>query len=378
MSNSNTKTTSIICYALMGLALALSLSGNYFYGERMAMTNEGSKWQGAAALYIDFAFAALAIVFGVLCARKKRLLATAVGFAVFVFGVVSAYSLIGFQASERINKTRTESISATAKQVAVDKRNDLMAGAYERNLSWLREQVKTASTPTEKREARRALNEALRSIPDLDVAPIQAAMPDPQATFLAELTGLDHDRLQQAIVAAMAILIVIGKGIFAALGGYLWPRASASVEVPARADLERSLVPEGAPKGRRRLQSAANDDDTDELASRVADTMDDLSKEQQQQQVRAYFYEALRPALDAPGIKATEMHKAYLAWAYAKGIEGDRVLNLNQFGRTCTALINRGLVPGLGRAPSGHAYYYKGWTFIEAAGDEEAPHAVAA
>ena len=94
-------------FILLGCAaLALSLSGNFIFGQRSAFTNEGQYWQGGMALFVDAMLAALSLFVGVLIAKKAYTSAVCMGLIACLFGLASAYSLIGLGLSERVNKSR--------------------------------------------------------------------------------------------------------------------------------------------------------------------------------------------------------------------------------------------------------------------------------
>jgi hypothetical protein len=366
---------SAACLLLTIGALALSLSGNYLFGGRMAMTEAGSHWNGGASLYVDLAFTALCGFLGVAIARRSTWkMRIFLGVMAVLFGAASLYSLIGFQGSERINKVRTEQLAVTTQKSAVDKRNAMAAGAYERNLSWLRSQVANAPTRAEKREANRMLAEATKNAPDMDVAQVSSAMSDPQATVFAEITTLPESWLQIGNVVVVCLLVVLGKGIFSGLFGYYLPRKAeaVAVEVP-----EIKMEPVAEPQRPRLVPTpeVIEDDKTDDLAAKLEDKVESFMDEIEHRNLRAFFSEAMRPASDSSGILASELHAAYADWAKARGISEKDIPTLAKFGRDCTKLMNAAFP--LYRKAGQRGMLYKGWK-MKSGEAREAPQARAA
>jgi hypothetical protein len=372
MARLESRGASNVCFALAAGALVLSLSGNYLFGGRMAMTDEGMKWNGGASLYIDLAFTALCALCGFMLARKAYLIGALLGVFIVVFGAVSVYSLVGFQASERINKARTGQLAMDTKASAARERTQRAYGAYERNLSWLRAQVASARTRSERRDANAALASALKDAPMVETPNITTAMSDPQAVVFSELTGKSQDWIQIALVFVTAFLVVVGKGIFSMLGGYLRPVEEKAAIVVEQTPAEAEPEPKPAISLRRRLRSIAptNVHIKSDVQERVATVVDDI----QRRDISAFFFGAMQPAPNAPRIIAGDLYRGYAQWAKSRGLE---VLTQNQFGRSCTALMESKSIPGLMRESTTQGSFYKGWEFVSSEA-EEAPQVKAA
>lgn len=358
------RATSVTSYLMAGLALALSLSGNYVFGHRMALTNEGQWWQGAAALYIDFAFVFLAACFAVLCVKKAWTLASIAAPLLFLFGAVSVYSLVCFQADERINKVRTAETNLEAQIQAVKDKNAMAFGAYERNLSWLRNRVATAPNKARRDEAKADLQKAVTEIPNVDVAEIKT-LATVSASVPSEITGIDKDKLQIAFVLVVSLLVVLGKGFFGAVGGYMWASAASTAPVATEEPTTKQALPE-APKPKLRPIPYIEDDSA-ELAARLGPDVERHIFNRKE--IQDFFSEELRPVPGAH-ITATDLYHRYAAYAVNNGHE---VPTQNQFGRDCGELIRARGVPNLDRVQKAKGVVYTGWELRAVGGEAEAP-----
>lgn len=381
-------------FFLLGLsAFALTASGNIRFGVSLGTSDAAQMWQGGTALLIDAASAALAIGCGMLIAHRRITLSIVVGIAALAFASMSAFGLIGLGASERIAKSRTATATSEAALASVQAENATRAGAYERNLTWLRAQATNKRLGYQERKAiREELRQAVATGPDLLPLPAVNPMVDPQAQIVAQRTGWDVEEIQVGSTAALAILLIVSKVLFFWLAGVL-RREPIEDEIEwrnfARHAKPLHVVREGLPpvdnsvrEGLTRLsfgnppQSSTQEEDqsstppaTETEVQRLgAAIREDVNRHVFDQTVLAEFI--ARHTREARGSKvaAADLYAAYATYASEHNYN---VLSQNLFGRLCT-------LAGLKRVSARRGIEYLDLVLLPSAGSQEGPQALAA
>lgn len=345
-------------FALLGvLALALTLSGNFFSGQRTAFTGEGELWQGGIAILIDATFAALCLWIGWLVSRKSYVAATSFGLVALIFGAASAWSLVGFSLSESTNKFRTAAVNEQ-RQSEVDRINyEARMSAYNSYSETLDtsivlaskdKQTKPGMTPAELLAARK---EAAFNVPQMQATKTESALTDAQAQVTAELTkrlggSLKEEDIQLGRAILISLLAVLAKALCFGIAGYR-PSEEEAKAKPHMADLgpiapvhpvfSDPVIP-GA--GKNPLLVHNGKSNVPRLAARVHKPYQDSIRARQfaeetserQRIVNRFFDEMV---VSAPGhnVQASELYARFLDWARESD---EQVMGNNAFGRILT------------------------------------------
>lgn len=363
------------CFLVAAGAAALSMSGNYFMGERQSVTEIGSMWQGAAALYIDVIVLGFAIALGAMIKMRARTGAFLCLIGLMASGAMSIYSLASFQIDEKINKIATADGNFEAEQKAVAERNTLKKNMWERDVAWRRNDMRAAITKSDRREKQRLYDEAKNNPPVMEFA-TRASQASLASTEMGGFMNLDARQTQVAVIIFTTLLIVAGKGAFGALGGFFWSAGGAVAHLAKdEEDVPESDVPESEnitpvavkTKAMRPVSGAsatAVAEDTDKVAAKLAPQIAaDLAY------LKEFFSDELCPAFGAR-VSATDLYGRYSAWATARGLT---VLKQNRFGRDCSSIIALRGIPGLYRLEATSLHEYTGWMLKSAGGERGAP-----
>jgi hypothetical protein len=397
---------SVIFFLLGASALALTVTGNAWFGMSLADDPTTQYWQGGTAVYIDIMVAALAGACGFLVSRRRFASGIFVGLLALIFAVASTASLIGLGATERIAKAKSiEMANAAAKEATADK-NVFAAGAHERNLSWLRKEASNLNLGrAERRELRQELMTALKEGAPVIAPRTTAPMADPQAEFLSAQTGIPVDRLQMIAIASLAILLIVGKGVCFWLSGYLASGPKVSERPLSIANEEHSLPLSNVPIENKSIENERgaltlvdnsgdveqfedeentpqqsstlslpnppqiSDEERDSEVRRLGTMIrEDVNRHTFDRTILAQFL-AERTRTKAGGrVSAADLYGAYIIYARKNNYS---VLSQNLFGRLCTEA-------GLQRISNRRVMDYLDLTLIPEAGVREAPHAAAA
>lgn len=393
-----------LMFFLIGLgALGLTISGNYWFGQSLANDPTLQMWQGGVAVYIDAMVATLAFACGWLMTRGRWVSGLSVGLFALVFAAMSIYSLVGLGATERIAKSRT--LSAQIKEQSDISRSSAtsIAGAHERNLSWLRSQSTNPRVPAAERKLLRAdLFTQTRAGPQVSVASPETIMSDPQAEIMAELTGAPVDQIQMLSIGCMAILLITGKMLAFWLSGLVsrvhfsgsLPLSNLSNEINGEKlnggpltpvdnlgnveDFSRPLsivenAPHNAPRDASQYSTGeVPESDVEEREREIVRLRGAIHPEAERHVfdlriIHQFLADCTRPEAGSR-IAATALWQAYASYAEAHGYV---VASQNQFGRLCTTLR-------LPRVSGRRSLEYINLRLVRGIEAGEAPHARAA
>lgn len=303
--------------ALGAAAFWQTATANYHFGESIANSQTGSLWMGMSSLYVDTMLAALAGVLGLFWTRRRYIATFFVGLLLIGYGGLSLYSLVGWGAAERIQKSVAVSANNDAIKTLTEKKNALAIAAYQDQLRWSREiYVKQSKTK------RAELLTGMHALPPpaLEAPVIQTVMPDAQAVVMAGLLDFRMESVQLGGVVALAIALVVGKAVCFFFAGYFWPAQRKTEDLPATKEVPgmttegaAEAVPAPAPVNENEPVVAENDS---ELAKKLAPDVE--GHEAQRFQVEAYLREATIAAPSAR-ITATAMYHHYCDWTRSAG-----------------------------------------------------------
>lgn len=199
------------------LSLGLYLLGFVFVGLTCTMTglwgksmglNEHHQWvMTIGSIGIDLVVVALCLAVGWMLARQRRWNAGLLLILTLPFAAYSMIGVIGFVAGERIAKARLAGDTYVAQQTLVEQTNAVAIAMAEKRAKWLHN---TYVESYDKSEKKSLLSESKAVVPTLQ-APAVAAMADPQAQIIAEVTGLKVATVQIIVAVAFGILMPLGK-----------------------------------------------------------------------------------------------------------------------------------------------------------------------
>lgn len=330
-----------IFFVLGITAAAFTMSGNFMFGHRMALTETGQIWQGGVALYVDAMVAALAIGVGFSISRRMIFSGLCLGLALICFAGASGFSIVGLSSMERINKTRTDAAKQDAINKAVLERNSLVKEGFNERQKWLR----STFVKTEGRAARAQILAEMASDPrGIEAPEIQSVMSDPQAEVAAEMTGLSPAAVQKSIAVVIAVLLVSGKTLCFAFSGIFWPVSKKTAATIA--DMHHASGPARAHEtdpdefrfdrpNSNELSEFDSDSGLDADDRLVAKLRPEAAKMAANHRLVTKFLDECTVSSPGGRIRAADIHDLYCQWAER---EDEEHLTPNQMGRLLTAV----------------------------------------
>ncbi len=348
-----------------GVLLAVSAAMNWRFGLNLGRTEIDGQIYGAASAAADCLKALLP--FFLASAIRNRMWSQAVA-SVLVWVVVTSYSLTSAFGHAALNRGDVAGKRAQNHQVYADLRNDLKRA--EDQLSWVPQHRPAQSvqadidslknkrmwgwtegcTSVKGKSKRRFCDKYLGLVSEMAsakqalvleerIAGVQGKLAtsmeggnvlskaDPQAEVLADLTGVELETVQLAMVLFVALLLEVGSGLGMYVAFSQWrlnerhapaaPRMKATVRTAAAAVAEPSEVP--VPVAIEKPRSGANDNKSGAPQRRVAPEND----------VERFYKEKIETK-DGSSLTATALYEDYCEWCEAKQKEP---LALPTFGR---------------------------------------------
>jgi hypothetical protein len=210
--------------ALMGCALlAATAVVNYKFGHTLALDPEDAKIQAIAGLLIDLLGAVL-ISASVYKWYGGHKITAGMAFVLMIFCMgYSMFSIVGFGASGRVEKSRMIEERAKAARDTASKEAELTAAARKETADWLKSTFRQA----EGKERSRLIDEVVKlgtSNVDVKAPMVTSAMGDPQSEVFAERMGVSKNAVQFWLMFSIAAILKAGEILCFGMASQQWNR----------------------------------------------------------------------------------------------------------------------------------------------------------